>query len=780
MARRHADIRRDRGETRPKQGLARYLHGQPGVGERKRMREELPTYCRICEPLCGMVATVEDGKLVQLRPDREHPVSKGFACPKGIAFAEVHNDPDRVLHPLRKRPDGTFEQVTWDEAMRDIKARLLRIHAEHGAKGIGWYWGNPGAFSIGHTLGVAGFMMLLGSPHLYTAGSQDVNNRFVASEILYGNPAAVPVPDLHRTDLAVIVGANPLVSHGSVLTAPRIKELLHGVTERGGRVLVVDPRRTETARAFDWLPIRPDGDAFMLLSLVHVLFEEGLADAGAIARQARGAERLRELAAPFSPEATAAQTGISPDDLRDLARALATTERAAVYGRIGTSLGRSGTLTTLLLDAVNLIAGNLDREGGSMFGTLGLPLERLALKLGLALVPIGHDRKPRSRIGGFPSILASLPAAIMAKEITTPGPGQIRALFVSAGNPVLSCPNGEELEAALDTLDLQVAIDFYVNETHAHADYVLPATTMYERADFPLPFQAYSLTPFRQATAAVVPPAGEAREEWAIIDELASAMWRRTPGFFAAELARRAMRPFGGLRPELVSDAVVRLSTGGDLFGLRRGGLTLKKLLRGAPHGKVIAQHLRGGVLRGVVLHGDRKVPLDADAFASEVARLGERTDDPAFPLRLIGMRELRSENSWMHNAPLLLRGGRRHLARMHPEDAAAIGAEEGDRIRVASPHGEIELPVTLTEDLMRGVIAIPHGWGHRGGGGWRRANGADDGGGGANVNQLMSSDPADVEPLAGMAHLTGVPVRAEVVAAAGASAGTERARASA
>lgn len=730
------------------------------------MREELPTYCRICEPLCGMVATVEDGRLVQLRPDREHPVSKGFACPKGIAFADVHNDPDRVLHPQRKRPDGTWERVTWDAAMRDITARLLQIHREHGSQSIGWYYGNPGAFSAGHTLGVAGFMMLLGSRHLYTAGSQDVNQRFVASEILYGNPAVVPIPDLHRTDLAVIVGANPVVSHGSVLTAPRIKELLHGVVERGGRVLVIDPRRTETARAFEWLPIRPDGDAFMLLSLLHVLFEEGLADTATVRRQARGADRLRELARPFTPEATEAETGIAPADLRDLARALATTERAAVYGRIGTSLGRSGTLTTLLLDAVNLVAGNLDREGGSMFGSLGLPLERLVLKLGLALVPIGYDRKARSRIGNFPSILASQPAAIMAKEILTPGEGQLRALFVSAGNPVLSCPNGDELEAALDTLELQVAIDFYVNETHAHADYVLPATTMYERSDFPIPFQTLSLTPFRQATRAVVAPAGEARDEFTIIDELASAMWRRTPGLFAAELVRRALRPFGGLRPELVTDAVVRLSTGGDLFGLRRGGLNLRKLLREFPHGKVIAPHLRAGVLPGIVLHGDRKVALDAPVFAAEVERLGTRTDDPAFPLRLIGMRELRSENSWMHNAPLLLRGGRRHLARMHPEDAAAIGAAEGDRIRVASAHGEIELAVTLTDDLMPGVIAIPHGWGHTGGAGWTRAKTAADGTGGANVNRLMSSDPADVEPVAGMAHLVGVPVRAEVVAA--------------
>ncbi len=739
------------------------------------MAQEKATYCRICEPLCGMVATVEDGRLLQLRPDPDHPLSQGFACPKGIAFEQVHNDPDRVLHPLKRRPGGgpgEFEQVSWDEALADIVTRLRAIHDAHGPQAIGWYWGNPGAFSASHTLWLASFMTLLGSSHLFTAGSQDVNSRFVASQLLYGAPLAVPIPDLARVELLVVIGANPLISHGSVLTSPRIKESLHGIVRRGGRVVVVDPRRTETARAFEWLPITPDGDAWLLLSLLNVLFAEGLADEGALARQASGADALRALAAPFTPAASAPHSGIAADTVRELARALATTPRAALYGRTGTCLGQHGTLVSFLLDAVNVVAGKLDREGGAMFGTLGAPGERALLKLLPRLLPIGYDHR-RNRLGDFPEVLGSEPASLMAKEIVTPGPDQIRALFVSAGNPVLSVPNGDELETAMEQLELCVSLDFYVNETNAHADYVLPATTMYERADFPLPFQTYLTTPFRQATEAVVPPAGEAREEWEVIDVLMRALARRSRGLGLLQLARRALALVGRrLEPRLLLDLVVRLAEGGDRLSLRPGGLTLRRLTEEHPHGKVLRPHLRAGVLRRVSLHRDRRVAFDHAAIAAEVTDLRARAlaeadggADERFPLRLIGMRELRSENSWMHNAPLLLRGGRRHRARMHPDDAAGLGLSEGDAVRLTTRHGAIELPLTLTEDLKPGVVAVPHGWGHKGTGGWRRANAAAHGGG-ANVNQLMSSAPEDLERLAGMAVLNGVRVRAEAVAA--------------
>jgi anaerobic selenocysteine-containing dehydrogenase len=722
--------------------------------------EQKPTFCRICEPLCGMIATVDDGRLVSLRPDKDHPLSAGFACQKGIAFTEVVNDPDRVTTPLRRMGAG-FEPVSWDEAMTDIADRLAAIHKKHGAGAIGWYWGNPGAFSYSHILGLNTFMLGFGPRlHVFTAGSQDVNNRFVASQLLYGSPLALPVPDVLRTDFLVVIGANPIVSHGSVLTVPRIKDRMHDIVKRGGRVLVIDPRRTETAAQFEWLGIVPDGDAYLLLSLLHVLFAEKLVDRTRLARQADGAGWLEQLARPFSPETTAPRTGIEPDTVRALARDLARTPRAAVYGRVGTSTGENGTLTTYLLDAVNLVAGNLDAVGGSMFGRFGFPGERWAMKALGALLRTIYTRR-RSRIGGFPSVLMSEPAGVMAKEISTPGPGQVRALFVSAGNPVLSVPNGDELEKALDELQLMIGIDLYVNETLAHCDYVLPAATMYERDDFPLPFQTLQPTPFRQTTEAVIEPVGQAREEWEVIDDITRRLWRRTPGLAALAAARKVLGLFAvRLSPRLLVDAVIRLGDGGDRFGLRRGGLTFSRLAADHPHGVVLAPNLRDGVLGDTVVYRGRRVRLQHDEIAAEIEALRGRRAPDGYPMRLIGMREARSENSWMHNAPLLMRGDRMHAARMHVDDAAAANIVDGDVVRIASPHGEIELPVTITKDIVAGVIAVPHGWGHKGTGGWRVANAA----GGANVNRLMSSAPEDLERLAGMAHLTGVPVRVDRV----------------
>ena len=724
--------------------------------------EHKSTFCRICEPLCGMVATTEDGRLIALRPDKDHPLSSGFACQKGIAFTEVQNDPDRVTTPLRRRADGGFDPVSWDEAMTDIAARLGDIHRRHGSGAIGWYFGNPGAFSYSHTLWLPMFMVALGlRSHLFTAGSQDVNNRFVASQLLYGSPLALPVPDVLRTDLLVVIGANPIVSHGSVLTMPRIKDRMHDIVKRGGRVLVIDPRKTETAAQFEWLGIVPDTDAYLLLSLLHVLFAENLADRARIAAQADGVAWLERLARPFSPESTQQHTGIAPDTARSLARDLADTPRAAVYGRVGTSTGQNGTLTTYLLDAVNLVAGNLDQPGGSMFGSLGLPFERRLMAAGGAVLRSIYHRR-RSRIGGFGSVLLSEPAGLMAKEMTTAGRGQIRALFVSAGNPVLSVPNGDELEDAMRGLELKVGIDLYVNETTAHCDYVLPAATMYERDDFPLAFQTLQPTPFRQATEAVLAPAGQARTEWEIIDDLMRRLWRRTPALAALAAVRKPLELLGfRLTPRVLVDAVIRLSDGGDRFGLRRGGLSFSRLTAEHPQGAVLAANLRAGVLKRTVVYRGARVRLQHEQIADEVAALTRRTSPDGYPLRLIGMRELRSENSWMHNAPLLMRGERVQHVRMHVDDAAAANIVDGDMVRIASLHGEIDLPVMVTKDIVAGVVAIPHGWGHKGTGGWRIANGA----GGANVNQLMSSAPEDLERLAGMARLTGVPVRVEPVA---------------
>ena len=718
------------------------------------------TFCRICEPLCGMIATVEDGKLVALRPDKQHPLSSGFACQKGIAFTEVVNDPDRVTVPLRRTATG-FEEVTWDEAMGDIALRLSGIVRDHGSGSVGWYFGNPGAFSYSHALSTLVFIKGLGRrTHFFTASSQDVSSRLMASQLLYGTPTSVPIPDLMRTDLLVVMGANPVVSHGSLLTAPRIKDRMRDIVKRGGRVVVIDPRRTETAAAFEWCGIVPDTDAHLLLSLLQVMFAEGLADAGQIGSRAEGLDWLRALVVPFTPESTQFCTGIEPDVVRGLARDLASTPRAAIYGRLGTCVGRFGTLTSYLIDVVNLVAGNLDQPGGSVFGGLGLPGQRWVNIVVGAVLRRSYRRK-RSRIGGFRSVIGSEPAALMAKEILSPGDRQIKALFISAGNPVLSVPNGDELEPAIESLELSVALDFYLTETTAHCDYILPVTTMYERDDFPLAFQAFQATPFRQATEAVVAPVGQSRQEWEITADLMRRMSGRAPVFAALEASRKALNVVGvRFTPRLLADAVIRLTAGGNRFGLRRDGLTFSRLTGRHPHGRVIAPHIRTGVLRESIGYLRGRIRLAHDDIAKQIALLSSREHRADYPMRMVGMREGNSENSWMHNAPLLMRGDRGQQALMNIDDAAELHLSDGGEVTVSSPHGQISVRVTVTKDIMAGVIAVPHGWGHKGTGGWRVANRA----GGANVNQLTSSDPGDVESLSGMAWLTGVPVRVEAL----------------
>ncbi|MFE3022891.1 molybdopterin-containing oxidoreductase family protein [Nocardia tengchongensis] len=722
---------------------------------------EVPTYCRICEPLCGLIATVEDGKLVRLRADKDHPLSRGNACPKGIAFTEIQNDPDRVLYPLRRTASGELERVSWDTALDEIGERLRGLIAEHGIESLGWYFGNPSSFSYSHTLWMVGFQLAAGLKHVYSAGSQDINNRFVASDLLYGSATSVPVPDLDRTDFLLMLGANPLVSHGSAMSVPRVRDKLTGITKRGGRVVVVDPRNTETAKLFEHVGIRPDGDAWLLAALLQVIFEEDLQDAQALRRQASGVRELRSAVARFTPEVTAEITGLDPDLVRTLARDLARADSAAVYGRTGTCLGRHATLVAFLVDALALVTGNLDKPGGSVFGKELVAVSELSARLGFA----GYARN-HSRVGGFPDVLGTFPAAIMAKEITTPGPGRLRALFTSAGNPVSSVPNGRELAAALPELDLFVSIDLYVNDTNRIADYILPATTFLERDDIPLPFTALSPTPYTQYTERVVEPYGEAREEWQIIDAIATRIGVQP---FAVGPARPVGRLLSTLRrrvpalasarptPTLLADLALRTGPYGDRFGLRRNGISLSKLRR-HPHGIVLSDAIATGVLRNVVRHKGNRVNLAPDEIVTELRTLTARPADPTYPLRVIGLRELKSHNSWMHNVEPLMRGNREHAARINPKDAAVAGISDGDRCRVTSTHGSIEVTARLTDDLIAGTIAVPHGWGHQGG--WQRANAA----GGANVNDLMSTDLADVERLAGMSNLNGIPVRLDPV----------------
>jgi anaerobic selenocysteine-containing dehydrogenase len=742
--------------------LASILSLSVEFGSSVRRVSEHPTFCRICEPTCGLIATVEDGRLVKLRPDKEHPITEGFSCPKGLEFVHVNNDEDRVLHPLRRRPDGGFDQISWETALGEIGARLREIRSEHGGESIGWYGGNPTAFSHSHALWLGWFLRGLGSRHLYTPNTQDTSSRFVASALLYGSPVVVPVPDLERTDFALLIGTNPLVSRGSLISAGNLRERFTEIVARGGRVVVVDPRRTETARAFEHVGVRPDGDAWLLLAMLNVIFAEGLADEAAIAAQSTGVEVLRTAAEKCPPDLAEQRCGVPAAAIRTLARDFATARTAAAHGRTGACLGSHATLVNVLIDALNVVTGNLDKEGGLLFGRGTIDLTRIAHLAGVDT----YDTY-RSRVGGLPEVIGQLPAPLMAAEIETPGKGQLRALIVSAGNPVLSVPGSTGLEQALGKLDLQVGIDMYINETHKYADYVLPAATFLERDDLVIAALDFHLKPFIQWTEPVVAPRGEARPDWEIIEDLA-----RELGFAAVtglatklfgsgrlgRLALRALSPAAGpLTPARLIDVLLRTGRDGDWFGLRRGGLSLAKL-KANPRGVVIAEHLEGGMLKRRVFHRGHRVRLDGDVIERELDRLlGSPPPDADYPLLLIGRRDVRSHNSWMHNTPKHRDPERRQLAMVHPKDAAEIGLSDGELVRVSTAKGAIEVPARVTDEVVQGCIAVPHGWGHRDAG-WQIANAA----GGANVNEVLPADSSDLERASGMAHLNGVPVRIE------------------
>jgi len=718
------------------------------------MLEQKVTYCRICESLCGLVATVEDNQVVALRPDPRNPISRGFACPKGIAMKDVHASPERVINPMRRTEDGSFQPVTWDDAFREIGRRLRAIRSESGEEAIGVYLGNPSAFSYSCLPWVKGMMDALGSKHFYSASSQDTNSRFVANQISFGSPLIWPVPDLLRTNYLLMLGANPLVSHGSAFSGTLTRDALTDIVDRGGRIVVVDPRRTETARLFEHVSIRPNGDAWFLLGLLHTIFAEGLEDAAAIQRRSTGVSELRSLVSEFTPEMTEAYSGVPADVTRQVARDSSAAPSAAFYGRVGVCTGPYGTLVNLLLDALTVVTGNLDRPGGTVFPSPPIDLFKPIIKRGLDTVATW-----RTRVGDLPEVLGAAPAGVMADEIRTPGRGQLRAVVVVSGNPVLSVPEGRDLEEALQQLDLLVSIDIGFNDTNRNADFVLPATTFLEREDMGVMFFPFQLQPYAQWTDPVVAPRGEAREEWTILRDL-SAELGIVPNSVPA--IRRLGAPARHIGPRMLFDAMLRLGPYGDRFGLRRGGLSIKKL-RANPHGVVLGEFVETGVIAGRLNHSDQLVHIASTELLEEVERLRSSNHfDPDYPMRLFGRRELRSINSWMKNSAKLTAGDTDPTCSIHPGDARNARLVDGGHVRITSRTGSVEARVEITRDVAPGSICLPHGWGNH-----VSPDGKQAGPGGPSFNELTCAGAENLEQLSGMSVLNGVNVRIEPMFAA-------------
>ncbi len=700
------------------------------------------TYCRICEAACGLLADVEGGRVVALRPDPDHVVSRGFACAKGTRFAAVHEDPDRVDHPLQ-RVNGRLERVSWHDAVTRAGAALRGLRERHGPHSVAVYVGNPAAFSATLPLAGMGFVRALGTRNYFNAGSLDCNNKFVTSRAMLGSPAIHPVPDLDHARFALLLGTNPSVSQSSFVNAPRMMERLKAIEQRGGEVVVVDPRRTETARSVGrHVPIVPEMDAALLLAMIHVVLSEGLEQPDVVERTTNGASALRRLSARFTPDRVAAATGVPADTLRELARRFAAAGGAFCHLSTGVNQGRFGTVAYGAKIALEAITGNLDAHGGALVPHGAADVAGLAHRFGI-------DREPgwTSRIGGFSPVLGAMPCGIFADEVLTPGEGQIRGLVCIAGNPLLSMPGGPRLEAALRSLETVVSLDLFVNDTAAFAHWVLPSTDWLERDDLPYAQLQLQPVPYVQWTEAVVRPRGERRGEWDVLFDLADATGVPMFGRRALHLAGRAAARLGGTRAVVLPSLVRAL------------GPRPLRTLRANPHGLLVDRERPGSFLAKRVLTRSGRVELCPDGIFDRADELESELDHRAAgTLRLFTKRERLGHNSWMHNHPGLTT--RPHAAHLAPSDAARLGISSGDRVRVTSSSGAIELIAEVSDDVLAGSVAVPHGYGHHAGSGWTHARAR----GGANVNALADTGPDSVDPVSGMSRFVGVRVQMERV----------------
>ncbi len=726
--------------------------------------------CTICEATCGIEVRAEGRRVTRLRGDADDPFSRGHVCPKAIGLRELQDDPDRLRRPVRRTGSG-FEEISWEDAYALAAEGIARVRASGGNDAVALYRGNPAVHDYATLLGANVLATALATRNRYSAGPNDTWPRYVQSASMYGGPLRATVPDVDRSDYLLIVGANPLVSNGSLMTAPGIRDRLAAIRKRGGRVVVVDPRRSETAqRADEHHFIVPGADAAFLLSMVHVLFEEKRVSLGACEGLVNGLDALAEHVAGFSPDRVACRCGIAADTIRRLARELAEAPRAATYGRMGTCVQEFGTLASWTVDLLAILTGNLDRPGGSMFPNPAAPLHPIFESEGE--VRFGRWQ---SRVSGRDEILGELPAIALAEEIETPGPGQVRALVSVAGNPVRTFPNSERLERAIESLEFVVCLDYYVNETTRHANVILPPTGPLERSHYDLALNHFAVRNVAKWSHPVLEPEPDSRDAWTTSLELG----RRFMGLESLELAqfdaivlqqfagralgkREGAEPIspedavaavgGAGGPERILDVMLRAGPYGDHFGARPEGLTLARVQE-APHGLDLGP--LGPMLPGHLATRSGRIELAPERVTADLPRLERWLSDAASTgLRLINRRDVRSMNSWLHNLPALAKGRDRCTLQIHPDDAAARGLAPGGRARVRTRVGELEAPVEITRDVMPGVVSLPHGFGHTG-----RALrlGVATARPGANVNALTDDGTADAP--SGTSVLFGGPV---------------------
>jgi anaerobic selenocysteine-containing dehydrogenase len=728
--------------------------------------------CPLCEAMCGLVIEHRAGAVLSIKPDREDVLSRGHICPKAVALKDLHEDPDRLRGPLRRTATG-WEPISWAAALDEVEERVGAVRRLHGSDAVALYLGNPTVHNLGAMLGVGDFIRAVGTRNLYSATSVDQLPHMVASHAMFGHQFLIPVPDVDRTQLFVCIGGNPVASGGSIMGAPGFEKRIAALRSRGGRFVVVDPRRTESADVADeHLPIRPGTDVFLLLGLLHEVFAAGRADLGHLAQRVAGLEALRDSVLAFDPVQLAARTGVPRERVAALARDIVAEPRALVYGRVGACTQEFGGLVLWLIYCLNAVTRHLDREGGMMFAEPAVDLTR-------AYGSKGHYGRFHSRVRGLPEFGNELPVAALAEEILTEGPGQVRALLTFAGNPVLSTPNGRQLDRALAGLEFMVAVDPYLNETTRHAHLILPPVSPLERAHYDIALSGFAVRNVAKYSPPLFEKPAGSLHDHEILAELTSRL-ATTRG--AERLAARAksalvrrLGPTGQLDLMLRTGAYGMPNSGWirwisalpGLGAVRRQlaaahrrpiGLSLRRLEQ-SPHGVDLGP-LEPSLLRRLATP-DGQVQLAPERHRQDLERAGRVLGQDPPALVLIGRRHVRSNNSWMHNSMRLVKGKPRCTLLMHPDDAARRGIVDGATVRLRSRVGEVAVAAELTDAMMPGVVSLPHGWGHDRAG-VRLAVASRHAG--ASVNDVIDDQRIDV--LTGTAVLNGTPVEVELTAA--------------
>ncbi len=721
--------------------------------------------CPLCEACCGLEVRTRDGQVTAIRGAEQDVFSAGYLCPKGVALKDLHEDPDRLRTPLIKR-DGRFVESSWDEAFAEIERRLVPLQQQHGRDAVAICVGNPSAHKMGLLLYFGRLAKALGTKNVFSASTVDQMPKQLSNGWMYGHWLTMAVPDIERCQYLLVIGANPIASNGSLWTVPDFRGKAKALRARGGKLVVIDPRRTETAAVADEHHfIRPGADVFLLAAMVQVLFADGLVKLGRAAEHAVGVEAVGDAVRAFTPEAVAERCAIPAATIRRLSHEAAAAATGCVYGRLGTCTQTYGTLSSWLVDVFNVLTGRLDEPGGAMFPKAAAFAANTAGKPGTGRgVAVGRHH---SRVSGAPEVFGEFPLTCLAEEIETPGPGQVRALITIAGNPVLSSPGGERLAQALQGLDFMVSLDIYRNETTQHADVILPGVSALEDSHYDVAFPQFSFRNHARYSAPVFEPTqppewqtllqlsaiarglGAQADPVALDDDIVADEVRKLAGDNAPAVLKAVGHRKG---PERQLDLALRAGPYGDQFGLKPAGLNLDKVIA-APAGIDLGplQPRLPEVLRTP----SGKVELAPPALLADLPRAWADLQAPAPELAVIGRRDVRSNNSWMHNLPLLAKGPFRGAALLHPQDAARLGLADGASARMTGPQGgAITVQVEVNDSVMPGVVCLPHGWGH-GQPGTQMAVAAERPG--ANLNTVLDDRLRD--PLSGNAVLSGVAV---------------------